>query len=177
MVKSAIPEGFPGHRNLEKGIALCGQNAREHLEAAEVLYKSGKFGISAALSTLAMEEYAKKIILVALRLGYRKLDKALWKLLFIEHEGKIATAWATLATLVPNASSAAISPFIQRLPELSSLAHIAKLRGLYVDYYKDAWHTPQDPGMRELATLALKAAREMHDAIDPRLEGLLSGKG
>lgn len=49
----------------QEGIRLCTKNVGQLLKDASVLYQTGSYGHAQALAILAMEECAKKIVLVA----------------------------------------------------------------------------------------------------------------
>lgn len=60
---------------LKGGIELCDRNAKSLLEGARVLLEKGSFGHSLGLAILSMEEYAKKLILVAKSIYPKRFEK------------------------------------------------------------------------------------------------------
>lgn len=50
-------------QQLVEGIRLCTNNVEQLLKDASMLYEAGSYGHAQALAILAMEEYAKKIVL------------------------------------------------------------------------------------------------------------------
>lgn len=121
----------PAPRNYDEGIRLCTENAFKLLEDAEILLKNGSYGHALGLSILAVEEYGKKIMLVAAKFGCKKVDRQFWKD-FRSHEWKLHMAASMLF------ASSELPEEVEYFTKLDPI----KQRGFYVDYYKNKWVSP-----------------------------------
>ncbi|GAH66591.1 unnamed protein product, partial [marine sediment metagenome] len=90
--------------DLRDGIQLCKRNVDRLLEDASILYQSGSYGHAQALAILAMEEYAKKIVLIAEKTHPGKFDDQIRRS-FRDHDFKLKLALDTLMKEFPDAPS------------------------------------------------------------------------
>ena len=89
--------------DLDYGIQLCRRNVDQLLEDASSLYQAGSYGHAQALAILAMEEYAKKIVLVARKAYPDRFDDEIRRS-FYDHDFKLQLALDMLMREFPDAS-------------------------------------------------------------------------
>jgi len=148
---------------LSSGVRLSDENSRRLLADSKILLESKSYGHAVASAVLALEEYAKKIILGAVKLGFTEMDAELRKILFRDHGSKI---WMSLQALAHAKGFETTPEILEYLrwatPRLQSL----KERGLYADYIKGGWHSPLDQDMEKIATSFISETEEILQALE-----------
>lgn len=154
--------------DLRDGIQLCKRNVDRLLEDASILYQSGSYGHAQALAILAMEEYAKKIVLIAEKTHPRKFDDQIRRS-FRDHDFKLKLALDTLMKEFPDAPSGedVASKLTDMARRLSSLKQVS----LYVDYDdKLGWFDPNEADYQNVAAVQITYAKELVQRVDTWLE-------
>jgi AbiV family abortive infection protein len=130
------------------GIRLCSRNARRFLKDAELLYSRRSYGHALALSVLALEEQGRKIMLVALKRNLIQMDKELWRMMFRDHGQKLAMSFNIFTqTLKVKPPQEELERIYRSIPDAVAM----KNRGLYVDFFKNSWHSPFDADVKRAA--------------------------
>jgi len=88
--------------DLQEGIELCRQNVDRLSEDASILYESSSYGHAQALAIVAIEEYAKKIVLVAQKTHPGRFDEEIRRA-FGDHDFKLQLALDMLIKEFPGA--------------------------------------------------------------------------
>lgn len=156
--------------NLQDGVQLCRRNVVQLLEDANILYQNGSYGHAQALTILAMEEYAKKIVLIAQKAYPGKFDDQIRRS-FWDHDFKLQLALDMLIREFPDAPSGeeAASKVMDMARRLSSL----KQASLYVDYDdKLGWFDPNKADYRNVAALQIEYAKELVQRVDTWIESI-----
>lgn len=155
-------------KRLAEGIRLCTKNIEQLLKDASVLYERGSYGHAQALAILAMEEYAKKIVLVARKTHpdrfQNNIRRAFW-----DHDFKLQLALDMLIKEFPDAPSddQAARTVMDSAGRLLSL----KEASLYVDYDSESgWFDPNKRGYEDVAALQIRYAQELVTKVDAWLE-------
>lgn len=154
--------------DLQDGIRLCRGNVDQLLEDASILYQTGSYGHAQALAILAMEEYAKKIVLIAEKTHPRRFDDQIRRS-FWDHDFKLQLALDMLMKEFPDAPSnkEAKSKVIDTARKLSSLKQVS----LYVDYDdKVGWFDPNKADYQNIAAVQIEYAKELVQRVDTWLE-------
>lgn len=156
MRRLGIPE-----KQLDKGIHLCGKNTSRYLRDADLLYQNRSYGHALAMSILALEEHGRRIILIALKKRLTTLDEEIWRMMFRDHTQKIAMTFNIFThTLKHPTPEDELKDIYASLPKVD----LMKQRGLYVDYFKGAWHSPFDKdvekGTRRFISWVKKAIKD-----------------
>jgi AbiV family abortive infection protein len=139
--------GIPDEQ-LNEGIRLCARNANRYLRDAELLYRNRSYGHALAMSILALEEHGRKILMIALKKKLTSVDKDLWKMMFRDHTQKIAMTFNIFThALKHSPSEHELKEIYTGLPKVD----LMKQRGLYVDYFRGAWHSPFDQDVKKRA--------------------------
>jgi AbiV family abortive infection protein len=147
---SASPEQIPSDQ-LDEGIALCSRNARRLLKDADLLYSNRSYGHALALSVLALEEQGRKVMLMAIKRKVAEIDRELWRLMFRDHEQKLAMSFQIFTeSLKKRPSQEELNHMYRTMPHAVAM----KNRGLYVDFFNGLWHSPFDADVR-IATQTL----------------------
>ncbi len=149
---------------LQKGIRLCTRNVDQLLKDASRLYHAGSYGHAQALAILAMEEYAKKIVLVAKKTYPGRFADEIRRS-FYDHDFKLQLALDMLMREFPDASSGeqAANAVMELAAKLLSL----RLVSLYVDYdNQQGWFDPNKAEYRDVAAVQIKYARELVERVD-----------
>lgn len=144
----------------DEGIRLCTKNCSELLEDAEILLKHGSYGHALSLSILGVEEYPKKIVLLAAKFGCAEDDETFWKK-FREHNFKLQMAFYMLFK-----SKELPEEIIKDRVEFFTRLDPIKQRGLYVDYDKGEWISPFDSDLIELSKQTLDVARQFFSDME-----------
>jgi len=150
--------------DLEEGIRLCSRNVDQLLEDASSLYQTGSYGHAQALAILAMEEYAKKIVLVAKKAYPDRFDDEIRRS-FRDHDFKLQIALDMLMREFPDAPSGdqAANTVMEVAGKLLSLKQIS----LYVDYDKQqGWFDPNKADYRDVAAVQIEYAHELVRRVD-----------
>ncbi len=146
----------------ELGVGFSDDNSRRLLADSKILLENKSYGHAVASAVLALEEFAKKIILVAVKLGFTEMDAELRKILFRDHGSKI---WISLQALAHAKGFETTPEILEYLrwatPRLQSL----KERGLYADYIKGGWHSPLDQDMEKIAASFISESEEILQAL------------
>jgi AbiV family abortive infection protein len=153
---------------LKEGIRLCTKNVEQLLKDASVLYGTESYGHAQALAIFAMEEYAKKIVLVARKMHPDRFEHEM-KRAFWDHDLKLQLALNMLIKEFPDAPSnnQIASVVVDLASRLSSLKQVS----LYVDYDKDlGWFDPNKRYYENVAAAQIRYARELVTKVDPWLE-------
>ena len=153
---------------LEEGIRLCTKNIEQLLKDARILYEAGSYGHAQALAILAMEEYAKKIVLVARKTHPDKFEEQMRRS-FWDHDFKLQLALDMLIREFHDAPSEeqAASKVIDSARRLSSLKQVS----LYIDYDEDlGWFDPNKRDYKNVAVVQIRYARELVTKVDAWLE-------
>ncbi len=153
---------------LREGIEFCRQNVNRLLVDASILYESGSYSHAQALAILAMEEYAKKIVLIAQRMYPGKFDEQIRRA-FYDHDFKLQLAVDMLIKEFPSASSGEgmASKVIDTAHKLSSLKQVS----IYVDYDSTLrWFDPNKADHKTTATVQIAYTKELVQRIDSWLE-------
>jgi len=154
--------------NLQEGIQLCRLNVDQLLQDASTLYESGSYGHAQALAILAMEEYAKKIVLIAQKTYSGRFDDQIRRS-FWDHDFKLQLALEMLIKEFPDApfGEDAANKVIDMAGKLSSLKQVS----LYVDYdNKLGWFDPNKADYQNVAAVQIKYAKELVQRVDKWLE-------
>jgi len=115
-----------------------------------------------------MEEYAKKIVLVARKTHPDKFEDQMRRS-FWDHDFKLQLALDILIREFPDAPSdeQAASMVMDLASKLSSLKQVS----LYVDYDKDlGWFDPNKRDYENVAAVQIRYARELVTKVDAWLE-------
>ena len=150
--------------DLEEGIRLCSRNVAQLLEDAGSLYQAGSYGHAQALAILAMEEYAKKIVLVTKKTYPDRFDDEIRRS-FYDHDFKLKLALDMLMREFPSALSGeqAANTVMELAAKLLSL----RLVSLYVDYdSQQGWFDPNKADYRGVAAVQIKYAQELVERVD-----------
>lgn len=154
--------------DLQEGIQLCRPNVDRLFEDASILHQNGSYGRAQALAILAMEEYAKKIVLIAQKTHPREFDDQIRRS-FWDHDFKLQLALDTLMKEFPNAPSdeEAASRVTDMARKLSSL----KQASLYVDCdNKLGWLDPNKADYQNVVAVQIAYTKELVQRIDTWLE-------
>jgi len=154
--------------DLQDGIQLCRRNVDQLLEDASILYQSGSYGHAQALAILAMEEYAKKIVLIAQKTHPRRFNDQIRRS-FWDHDFKLQLALDILMKEFPDAPSGeeAASKLMDMARRLSSLKQVS----LYVNYdNKLGWFDPNKADYQNVAAVQITYAKELVQRVDTWLE-------
>lgn len=154
--------------DLQEGIQLCRRNVDRLLEDASILYQNGSYGHAQALAILAMEEYAKKIVLIAEKTHPGKFDDQIRRS-FWDHDFKLKLALDMLMKEFPDAPSGeeAASKVMDTARKLSSLKQVS----LYVDHdNKLGWFDPNKADYQNVAAVQIAYAKELVQRVDTWLE-------
>lgn len=154
--------------DLQDGIQLCRRNVDQLLEDASILYESGSYGHAQALAILAMEEYAKKIVLIAQKTYPGRFDDQIRRS-FWDHDFKLQLALDMLMKEFPDAPSGqeAASKVIDTAHKLSSLKQVS----FYVDYdNKLGWFDPNKADYQNVAAVQIRYTKELVQRVDTWLE-------
>lgn len=150
-------------QDLDSGIVLCDKNAKSLWEAAEFLFQKGDFGYSVGLAVISLEEYAKKIILLAKKNNPRMFEKEV-RDAFRDHNLKLEVALQLLMREYPD------SPPEEEIPKmaqyLGSKLVSLRLRGLYVDFFDGKWISPQDEELKNMAEMQIRYNMNFFDRFD-----------
>ena len=153
-----IPEN-----KLHKGIDLCHQNVTRFLEDADLLYKNQSYGHALSLAILALEEHGKKLILITLKKKLTRMDKELWSILFRRHSDKVAVTFRIFTeTLEEKPPEDELEEVYRNIPKID----LMKQRGLYIDYFKDDWHSPFENDIKKAAIKLLPWIRNVISKTD-----------
>jgi AbiV family abortive infection protein len=150
--------------DLKEGIRLCSRNVDQLLDDANSLYQAASYGHAQALAILAMEEYAKKIVLVAKKNYPDRFNDEIRRS-FYDHDFKMQLALDMLMREFPDAPSGeqAVNAVMELAAKLLSL----KLVSLYVDYNnQQGWFDPNKADYRDVAVVQIKYARELVERVD-----------
>ena len=154
--------------NLQDGIQLCRRNVDQLLQDASILYESGSYGHAQALAILAMEEYAKKIVLIAQKTYPGRFDGQIRRS-FWDHDFKLQLALDMLMKEFPDAPSGdqAASKVMATARKLSSLKQVR----LYIDYdNKLGWFDPNKADYQNVAAVQIRYGKELVQRVDTWLE-------
>jgi len=158
---------IPSQQLLE-GIRLCTNNVEQLLKDASMLFEAGSYGHAQALAILAMEEYAKKIVLVARKTHPHRFEEEM-KRAFWDHNLKLQLALDRLIREFPDAPAdeQVASAIVDLASRLSSLKQVS----LYVDYDKDlGWFDPNKRDYKNVAAIQIRYTRELVAKVDAWLE-------
>jgi len=133
---------------LDMGIRLCSRNARRFLKDAELLCSCRSYGHALALSVLALEEQGRKIMLLAVKEGVAESNKELQRMMFRDHGQKLAMSFNIFTqTLKVKPPQEELERIYRSIPDAVAM----KNRGLYVDFFKNSWHSPFDADVNRAA--------------------------
>lgn len=150
--------------DLEEGIRLCTRNVDQLLKDASALYQTSSYGHAQVLAILAMEEYAKKTVLIAKKAYPDRFDDEIRRA-FWDHDFKLQLALDMLMREFPEAPSGEQEANMVReaASKLSSLKQVS----LYVDYDKQLrWFDPNKADYRKVAAIQIKYAQELVRRVD-----------
>jgi AbiV family abortive infection protein len=137
---------------LDEGIALCNRNACRFLKDADLLYSNRSYGHALAFSVLALEEQGRKIMLVAVKKKAIKIDRKLWNMMFRDHGQKLAMTFNIFTkTMKVKPPQEELEEIYRGIPSTVAM----KNRGLYVDFFKNSWHSPSDADVKRAAKTLL----------------------
>ena len=153
---SEIPAPYRGNMSVSDildGMERIDQNAADLLEDARLMFDNGRYPRAASLAVLALEEHAKRSLLVVYRLISEdpKLRKRFWRE-YRDHKAKSSFLVRRL-NFFGRVSD-------EREPELTrsfgEWADFVKQCGFYADCYQDGgaghhWATPSEAVGREVA--------------------------
>lgn len=149
---------------LKEGIRLCTRNVEQLLKDANILYQTGSYGHAQALAILAMEEYAKKIALIAKRTYRDKFDDEIGRS-FKDHDFKLQLALDMLMREFPDAplGEQAASIVMDAAGRLSSLKQVS----FYVDYdSKLGWSDPNKADYQNVAAQQISFTQDLVTRLD-----------
>jgi len=149
---------------LQEGIRLCTRNVEQLLKDANILYQTGSYGHAQALAILAMEEYAKKIVLITKKTYRDKFDDEIGRS-FKDHDFKLQLALEMLMREFPDAppSEQTASIVMDTAGRLSSLKQVS----LYVDYdSKLGWFDPNKADYQNIAAQQIRFAQDLVTRLD-----------
>lgn len=133
---------------LDMGIRLCSRNARRFLKDAELLCSNRSYGHALALSILALEEQGRKMMLVAIKRKVTEVNRELWRMMFRNHGQKLAMSLNIFTqTLKAKPPQEELERIYRSIPDAVAM----KNRGLYVDFFKNSWHSPFDTDVKRAA--------------------------
>jgi len=148
---------------VELGVRLSDENSERLLADSKILLENKSYGHAVASAVLALEEYAKKIFLIAVKLGITEMDDQLRTILFRDHSSKI---WMSLQTLAYAKGFELTPKILEYLRWASPRLQSLKERGLYVDYFKGGWHSPLDQGMEKSAASFIQETEDILQALE-----------
>jgi AbiV family abortive infection protein len=155
-------------KELKEGIQLCRKNVERLLNDASILYEAGSYGHAQALAILAMEEYAKKIVLVARKTHPDRFEDQMRRA-FWNHDFKLQLALDTLMKEFPDAppGEQVASIIMDLASKISSLKQVS----LYVDYDNNlGWFDPNKADYESVAAVQIDYAQELVTKVDAWLE-------
>lgn len=153
---------------LQEGIRLCTRNVERLVKDATILYEVGSYGHALALAILAMEEYAKKIVLVARKTHPDKFEGQIRRA-FRDHDFKLQLALDALMREFPDAPSG--EQVASMVRDLASRISSLKQVSLYVDYDKKlGWFDPNKADYENVAGVQINYAQELVTKVDAWLE-------
>jgi len=155
-------------KELQVGIRLCTKNVERLLKDASILYEAGSYGHAQALAILAMEEYAKKIVLVARKTHPDRFEDQMRRA-FWDHDFKLQLALDTLMREFPDAPSGeqVTSTVMDLASRISSLKQVS----LYVDYDNNlGWFDPNKADYENVAAIQINYAQELVTKVNAWLE-------
>ena len=133
---------------LDMGMRLCSRNARRFLKDAELLFSCRSYGHALGLSVLALEEQGRKAMLQAVKKGATELNRELWRMMFRDHGQKLAMSFNIFTqTLKVKPPQEELERIYRSIPDAVAM----KNRGLYVDFFKNSWHSPFDADVNRAA--------------------------
>ncbi len=157
-----VLEQIPLHQ-LDRGIELSSRNARRFLNDAELLYSNRSYGHALALSILALEEHGRKIMLIAAKRKVTETDRELWRMMFRNHGQKLAMTFRIFAeTLRQKPTEKELDDILRTIPDAVAM----KNRGLYVDFFKNSWHSPFDADVKRSAKKILTWVKKVIQNTD-----------
>lgn len=155
-------------KELQEGIRLCTKNVEQLLKDASMLYEAGSYGHAQALAILAIEEYAKKIVLVARKTHPDRFDDQMRRA-FRDHDLKLQLALDMLMREFPDAPSdeQVASMVMDLASRISSLKQVS----LYVDYDNNlGWMEPNKADYENVAAVLINYAQELVTRVNAWLE-------
>lgn len=159
------------NEELDTGIRLCAENVSRLLRDAELLLENNSYGHAIALSVLAMEEYAKKLILLAAKLNPGKFDNEV-RDAFISHNLKLQLAVWMLMQSYPDVPVG--EELMQIVTDMAGKLDSLKLASLYVDYDGSlGWFDPNKQDYRDTARVQIAYAKELVKRVDSWTSKLL----
>jgi len=166
------------HEELVTGIRLCRRNVKILLRDAHALYKRRSYGHAASLGIIAMEEYAKQMILAA-KYNYPDRFESEVRDAFVDHDLKIQVALHWLREVSVGQFPTVLTD--EKIEELqlwmAGKLKTARASCIYVDYQKPhGWYDPNDPSFREFARNQIHYVEEVTRKTDRWLSRLLTGK-
>lgn len=156
------------YEDLQEGIQLCTRNVDQLLKDANILYQRGSYGHAQALAILAMEEYAKKIVLVARRTHPDRFEDQMRRA-FWDHDFKLQLALDMLMREFPDAPSG--EEAAKTVMDLANRLFSLKQVSLYVDYDNElGWFDPNKSDYENVAAVQIKHAEQLVQRVNAWLE-------
>ncbi len=149
---------------LQEGIRLCTRNVEQLLKDANILYQTGSYGHAQALAILAMEEFAKKIVLIVKKAYRDRFDEEIGRS-FRDHDFKLQLALDMLMREFPDAlpGERAASVVMDAAGRLFSLKQVS----LYVDYDSElGWFDPNKTDYQNVAAQQIRFAQDLITRLD-----------
>jgi AbiV family abortive infection protein len=163
---------IPATDDLVALIQACLRNAGDLLADARRLLENGRPPTAHAMATLAFEEIGKSCMCMLALLPQSPLpffglqgQENFWKS-WNSHADKLSWARAFLALLI-NEPAGPVEPAVERLLNEARVAHLRKLRGLYVGYADGAVLLP--------TAITAAEAQELIDDVQTVLDVAVQG--
>lgn len=156
-----IPEN-----KIAEGILLCQENVDRLAADAHILGEFGSHGHALASIILAMEEYAKKLILYAYILSPKLEHDEYVKNAFMKHEFKLQ--WVVSTIIQAFNTQKVMEELELSITKLSKRLQTEKLSGIYVDYNKNmGWINPNRPENKDQYKILARSLAHLIDKIEP----------
>lgn len=160
---------------MAEGISLCQNNVDRFMFDAYILDQQGSYGHSLAFAIFALEEYAKKLVLIASAISPDKSGNKL-KDAFERHKFKLKVVISEILRVLPNKPN--VSQFEEAVNVLTDTISELRVTGLYVGY-DDAigWINPNGANLKGGAQHQIKYLMILMKEIEPRLGAIYKSLG
>jgi AbiV family abortive infection protein len=161
------------HEELARGIKLCRKNVNSLLGDARTLYRKKSFGHAMTLAIVALEEFAKEIILIKQELYPRAFDSEV-RDAFVNHRFKIAYGLDWLAREIRQRFPE--SPTAEEIDEVTEELTKTRSSCLYVDFLKSSgWYDPNAPDLKDLARMTIDNVKLLTQISDRQILAVMPG--
>jgi AbiV family abortive infection protein len=156
------------NNEIADGISLCQDNVDRLLVDAYYLDLKGSPGHALAFVILAMEEYAKKLVLIASAISHVESGAAL-RGAFTKHDFKLKWVVREVLKALPD-SPKSVREFEEAVERLAKTLLELKNTCLYVDYRDETgWIDPNRPNVKGGVQYQANILRSLMKRIEPWL--------